>query len=235
MQTSEWKVVASGFPTARVVGLDACTHLPLLLVASEDGWVRVYDWMRRTLLAARHTGTRQPLSCSLHPSGLMAAVGTSEGLAVHWVLKGSLSPMAELPVAKCNVVRYGHTGGLLAAAGGSNTIYVYPACYGYEGAAGRASSISTRVPGHSHSAAVGAGSTDGSAVLEAVVVLKGHVSTVTDLVFTGDDRRLVSTGAGGAVYFWDLSTGTRLVELEYVDKKCVYCSGEVVACRTAQC
>lgn len=207
-----------------MVGLDAVTHLPLLLVASEDGWVRVYDWMRRTRLAARHMGSRQALSCSLHPSGLIAAVGTSEVLAVYWVLKGSLSPMAELPVVKCNVSRYSHTGGLLAAAGSSNTIYVYPAYYGYEGAAGRPSNISTRAPGHSHSAAVGGG--DGSAVLEAVVVLKGHVSTVTDLVFSGDDKRLISTGAGGAVYFWELSTGTRLIELEYVDKKCIYCSGK---------
>lgn len=58
-------------------------------------------------------------------------------------------------------------------------------------------------------------------------VLKAHVSTVTDLVFSGDDTRLVSSGAGGAVYFWDLATGSRLMELEYVDKKCVYFAGEI--------
>lgn len=144
------------------------------------------------------------------------------------MLQGSLSPVAELPVAKCNVVRYSHTGGLLAAAGGNNTISIYPAYYGHEGAAGRARS--SRLPGHSHAAAAVAvaGSSDGGAVMEAVAVLKGHVSSVTDLVFTGDDSRLISTGAGGAVYFWDLSTGSRLIELEYVDKKCVYCSGELL-------
>lgn len=87
-QVSGWQVVSSGFATARVVGLDATQHLPLLLVASEDGWVRVWDWMRRTRLAARHMGSnKQPLCCSLHPSGLMAAVGTREGLAVFWLLK----------------------------------------------------------------------------------------------------------------------------------------------------
>jgi hypothetical protein len=141
--------------------------------------------------------------------------------------------VAELPVAKCNVVRYSHTGGLLAAAGSSNTISVYPAYYGHEGSAGRARS--SRLPGHSHAAAAAAGSSGGSAVLEAVAVLKGHVSSVTDLVFTGDDSRLISTGAGGAVYFWDLSTGSRLIELEYVDKKCVYCSGERQLSQTVRC
>lgn len=87
LQAPEWQVVASGFPTSRVVGLDAVQHLPLLLVASEDGCVRVYDWIRRTRLAVRHMGARQPLSCSLHPSGLMAAVGTNESLSVFWILK----------------------------------------------------------------------------------------------------------------------------------------------------
>ena len=139
-------------------------------------------------------------------------------------MQGLLSTVAELPVAKCNVARYSHAGGLLAAAGGSNTIYVYPAYYGHEGAAGRASS--SRGTAHSHSSTAAAGRGEGGALLEAVAVLKGHVSSVTDLVFTGDDSRLISAGAGGAVYFWDLSTGTRLVELEYVDKKCVYSSGK---------
>jgi hypothetical protein len=33
---SGWQVLCAGFPSARVVGLDACLHLPLLLVVSED-------------------------------------------------------------------------------------------------------------------------------------------------------------------------------------------------------
>lgn len=88
MQMPGWRVVAGGFPTARVVGLDAAQHLPLLLVASEDGWVRVWDWMRHMQLAARHTGNMTPLCCSLHPSGLLAALGTNDTtMAVFWVLK----------------------------------------------------------------------------------------------------------------------------------------------------
>ena len=87
MQAAGWQVVCSGFPTARVTGLDATQHLPLLLVVSEDGWLRVWDWMRCTRLADRRLHGRQPLCCSLHPSGLLAAVGTTDTLAVFWVLK----------------------------------------------------------------------------------------------------------------------------------------------------
>ena len=31
-------------------------------------------------------------------------------------------------------------------------------------------------------------------------------------------------GAGGAVYFWDLATGSRMGDAEYVDKRCMYAS-----------
>ncbi len=40
-----------------------------------------------------------------------------------------------------------------------------------------------------------------------LALLKGHVSAVTDLCFSSDERLLCSTGAGGALYFWDLATG----------------------------
>lgn len=149
--------------------------------------------------------------------------------------------MADLPVAKCAVARYSHGGAMLAAVGRSNAIVVYPAYYGGgAGASGgspptggsnshyaQRSASGSRGPGVSAAAAAAAAGigTDGACVMRPLCVLKAHVSTVTDLAFSGDDRRLVSSGAGGAVYFWDLSTGSRLIELEYVDKQCVYYTG----------
>ncbi|KXZ44685.1 hypothetical protein GPECTOR_63g14 [Gonium pectorale] len=57
-----------------------------------------------------------------------------------------------------------------------------------------------------------------------LAALRGHASPVTDLAFSADDRMLVSTGTGGAVYFWDLATHTRLVEMEHVDKQAAFSS-----------
>lgn len=54
--------------------------------------------------------------------------------------------------------------------------------------------------------------------------LKGHVSAVTALSFSPNDRMLVSSGAGGAIYFWDMNTLTKISELEYVDKMSIYCN-----------
>ena len=52
--------------------------------------------------------------------------------------------------------------------------------------------------------------------------LKGHVSAVTSLEFSHDDRMLVSTGAGGAVYFWNLTNFSRITDMEHVDKKIIF-------------
>jgi WD40 repeat protein len=156
-----------------------------------------------------------------------------------------LLPVADLPVAKCSVARYSHGGALLAAVGLTHAVVIYPAYYGSGGGAsgatpsvgGSSSHYAQRSSagdsgrgsgGYSSAAAAAAASgigTDGACVIRPLLVLKAHVSTVTDLVFSGDDKRLVSSGAGGAVYFWDMSTGARLMELEYVDKQCVYYTG----------
>jgi hypothetical protein len=42
------------------------------------------------------------------------------------------------------------------------------------------------------------------------------------MAFSSDERLLCSTGAGGAVYFWDIASGSRLSDSEYVDKRCIY-------------
>ena len=45
--------------------------------------------MRRTRLASRFLADGQPLCCALHPSGFLAAIGNSEGLQLHYVMRVS--------------------------------------------------------------------------------------------------------------------------------------------------
>lgn len=42
---------------------------------------------------------------------------------------------------------------------------------------------------------------------------RGHAATISSLVWTPDDRKLVSCGVEGAVYEWDLATGDRIGEI----------------------
>lgn len=59
------------------------------------------------------------------------------------------------------------------------------------------------------------------------------------LIWHHDDRRLVSVGAGGACYTWDMGTLARVREAEFVDKTALYhgvgltSRGALTICRTA--
>jgi hypothetical protein len=116
------------------------------------------------------------------------------------------SPAGEWGVKKCHIVRYSHGGALWAAVGRTNTIvvrhregcgsYIQPPC-------SLIIVVQCRV------------SLEGCVVLEPYILrtpvlqvhssfsgrqmcaLKGHVSAVTDLTFSPDDRILCSTGGCG--------------------------------------
>ena len=38
--------------------------------------------------------------------------------------------------------------------------------------------------------------------------LKGHNGKIRNVIWTSDDKKLISCGMDGAVYEWDTSTGT---------------------------
>ena len=124
----------------------------------------------------------------------------------------------EFPIRKCSLVRYSPGGDVFAAVGRSNVIVIYPSHIG------STSSGSTMSTG-SYGSLAGVPTALGAGPHPPLAVLKAHVSTVTDLAFSKDGVKLISVGAGGAVYFWDVADGSRLMELEYVDKACVYYAG----------
>ncbi|BFG04282.1 cilia- and flagella-associated protein 57 [Drosophila madeirensis] len=63
--------------------------------------------------------------------------------------------------------------------------------------------------------------------LEVLINLKGHNGTVLSVAWTRTDKYLISGGAEGAIYQWDLETGSRLQEIvqkgtEYVTVSCSF-------------
>lgn len=49
-------------------------------------------------------------------------------------------------------------------------------------------------------------------------VLRGHGKTIRSLVFTGDGKTLISGGADQTIRFWDLSKGTEIRKLSFLEK-----------------
>ncbi|KAH8299350.1 hypothetical protein KR044_000556, partial [Drosophila immigrans] len=63
--------------------------------------------------------------------------------------------------------------------------------------------------------------------LEVIIHLKGHNGTVLSVAWTKTDKYLISGGAEGAIYQWDIETGARLQEIvqkgtEYVTICCSF-------------
>jgi len=179
------------------------------------GHVGPGGWFTAHITAHTHSG-----------KGLNSAPHTNPGSITS--TQNDLLPAAELPVKRCSITRFSTGGGLFAAVGRTNTILLYETygsgastnpAYGAAAANGSPNSGAS-----SFGSGSGGGSGSGSAASGWAPTrqLKGHVSTVTDVAWSKDDRRLVSCGAGGAVYVWDVSTGVRLSGLEYVHKACVY-------------
>ena len=53
--------------------------------------------------------------------------------------------------------------------------------------------------------------------------LRGHMSAITAIRWSADDRTLASVSAGGDVYLWDAASCTRLRDVEHVDKASHFC------------
>ncbi|KAG7390346.1 hypothetical protein PHYPSEUDO_008174 [Phytophthora pseudosyringae] len=58
--------------------------------------------------------------------------------------------------------------------------------------------------------------------LEAVHTFSGHIGAVRCLSWSRDDTYLFSAAHDGAVYRWDISTGSRSEEMQHVVKQCQY-------------
>jgi WD40 repeat protein len=148
------------------------------------------------------------------------------GLAFKPSAQEDLLPAAELPVKRCGIAKYSPSGGRFAAVGRANAILVYDV---YAPAASTAGAGLYAWAAATGAQAAGGGSgsssSSGSGGWAPAATLRGHVSSVTDVAWSADGRRLVSCGAGGAVYVWDPETGARLAGCEYIDKARVYTAG----------
>lgn len=75
-----------------------------------------------------HTFQEEPLSVSLHPSGLFVAVGFSSGFKVFAVVNDALVVLKEAQIANCRFIRYSH-GGHFLLVNEKEHIFIYDSIY----------------------------------------------------------------------------------------------------------
>ncbi|GMH32503.1 hypothetical protein BSKO_00337 [Bryopsis sp. KO-2023] len=179
-------ILCGGFNSGEITGMDICNKMPLLVTCSANRLFTMWNYMTRECVLRKHL-LDDPLSVSLHPSGVQVLIGMHNKLRLFLVLHNDLQALAELPVKKCTMARFSDGGHIFAAVGRANAIVIFDS--------------------YTH---------------QQLAMMKGHVSTVTGFRWANKDRYLVSVGAGGACYTWDMGSFSRDSDREYVDKKNTY-------------
>ncbi|KAI9144944.1 WD40-repeat-containing domain protein [Paraphysoderma sedebokerense] len=109
------------FPKAHhgaITGLAACVRKPLIATCSIDKSIRVWNYITRTLEMTKYFA-EEPLSVSIHPSGLYLIAGFTDKLRMMSILTDDLRVYRELSVRGCRECAFSSGGQFLAAAQGS--------------------------------------------------------------------------------------------------------------------
>eukprot|EP00755_Sulcionema_specki_P030574 Sspe_Gene.94685::Locus_67029_Transcript_1_1_Confidence_1.000_Length_2211::g.94685::m.94685 len=185
-----------GFHDDAVTGVDVCLQRSILVTASADKHVRVWNFMKKRVEIDKYM-QEEVLSVAIHPSGNLLLVGLRYKLCMYAVLVNDLHLCHEFPsIKQCKEVRFSHGGQLFAAVGNPwSRIVVYNA-YTFQPLG-----VKENVNG---------------------VPLTGHSASVQSICWSRNDQNLVSAGSEGAVYEWRVYTAKRNEANETVCKNVNY-------------
>ena len=103
--------------------MDVCIKKQLIVTASTDKTVRIWDYERKSL----------EISCifkeeghgvAFHPSGFHIVVGFTDKLRFINIISKTLVVYKEIPLKSCKVIKFCYGGHLVAVASG-NVIHIY--------------------------------------------------------------------------------------------------------------
>ncbi|XP_030372781.1 cilia- and flagella-associated protein 57 [Scaptodrosophila lebanonensis] len=162
--------------TGEVIALSVCAWKPILMTASKDQTIRIWNYETAQIELVRKFQVDVNI-VELNSTGLMAAIGFSDQLRITQIFMDDLNIVKTYNFPHCNDVRYSNLGHLMAAAFNNNIAIT--SVYN----------------------------------LDLIINLKGHNGTVLSVSWTKTDKYLISGGAEGAIYQWDIETGSRLQEI----------------------
>lgn len=103
--------------------LDSCIRKPLIVTASSDRSIRVWNYTDRTCELSK-TFQDEVLSVAFHPSGLHLLAGFTDKLRLMNLLMDDIRAYKEFPIKGCRECRFSNGGAYFAAVNG-NTIQIY--------------------------------------------------------------------------------------------------------------
>ena len=182
-----FKRLPIGFHCDAVTGADVCAQKSVVVTASVDKHIRVWNFVQKTLEIDKKFD-EDVLSVAIHPSGCILAAGFRYKLCIFVVLASDLQLVHEFAqIKQCREVRFSHGGQYFAAVGNPWSRIVIVNAYTFQPL----------------------GSRDNPNGL-----LTGHSASVQSICWSRNDKQLISAGSEGAIYEWRItSTGGKRNEV----------------------
>lgn len=112
-----------GLNPGGITGMGTCVCKPLIATCGMDRTVRVWNIVERRLEICR-IFQEEPLSLSMHPSGLHLIVGFADKLRLMNLLMDDFKICHDIPIKQCREVQFSNGGSMIAAVNG-NIITVF--------------------------------------------------------------------------------------------------------------
>lgn len=109
--------------SAAINGIDVCVWKPLLATCGRDHTVRIWNYLERTADIIE-SFAEEPLSVTLHPSGLFVLVGFTDRVRLLAILMKEMRTIKEINVRSCRECCFAKGGHLFALAS-ANAVHVY--------------------------------------------------------------------------------------------------------------
>ena len=120
-----FRLLPVGFHSDDVTAFDVCIQKSILITASMDKHVRVWNFIKKRL-EIRKQFQEEVLSLSCHPTGTRLLLGFKYRMCMYNILADNLHPCQEFPIKQCREVRFSH-GGHYFAAVVVNRIFIFNA------------------------------------------------------------------------------------------------------------
>ncbi|KAJ3214944.1 Cilia- and flagella-associated protein 57 [Dinochytrium kinnereticum] len=110
--------LAQPFHNGNIVGMDTCARKPLVATCGADKSIRIWNYVENSIEVIKYFDD-EPLSISLHPSGLYVLVGFADSLKLMNILIDDIRPFWESNVRGCRECRFSNGGQYFASVYGS--------------------------------------------------------------------------------------------------------------------
>jgi cilia- and flagella-associated protein 57 len=122
---AKFEVALEASHSSSINGLDLCIRKPLFVTCSSDKSIKIWNYLTDTCELTK-IFVDEPLSISLHPSGLYVLAGFSDKLRLFNILMDDLRLAKEFSIRACKKCCFSNGGHLIAATNG-NAVQLFSA------------------------------------------------------------------------------------------------------------